>query len=491
MGAGEHGPPAEKVDPFQDEVTAEGVRELRVDLAVELDDVVVARDEIIGGGARPLVLGKNGDHRELAVGDPVHGERLEQIVKACAEFASPVGGWGTGVVLGDVSERGDACGGRERVGIVRAGVLHLFAVAIVEGERFHEVGATGEAAPRKTTREDFGEGDQVGFDAVDLLGTAGSDAESGDDFIENQEDAVAIAKRADPREKLAPHGDEAPVAARRFEDDAGGLVSLEGLFESREVVGGNDDQVAEHVVGDAGHAIVARVVWRIGRRDELVVPAVEVAGEFDRAGASGNDAGDALGHQGRFGAAAGEADLFRGGHQAANRFGPFHFEGVAGAEVGTFGDLGLNGFDEGGMAVSENERTVAHPVVDDFAAFDRPFAGALGPLDVDGKRGEIATVVGDAAGEGLGPAAGQCLGLGECGAVIGEGALGEGGKVDGSGHGRSGGIGAGRVRACGASRSEQSHSRPGTVLPKRWRGRWCDSGAGPPGADASGSLLWK
>jgi hypothetical protein len=200
------------------------------------------------------------------------------------------------------------------------------------------------------------------------------------------------------------------------------------------------------------------------------VPAVEVSGEFEGAGASRDDAGDALGHQGGFGAAAGEANLFGGGHEAANRFGPFHFEGMAGAEVGASGDLGLNGFDEGGMAVSENERTVAHPVVDDFAAFDRPFAGALGPLDVDGKRGEIATVVGDAAGERLGPAAGECLGLWEGGAVVGERALREGGEVDRSGHCGSTGIGTGRVMACGAGRSKQCHSRPGKVLPKRWRG---------------------
>ena len=80
-------------------------------------------------------------------------------------------------------------------------------------------------------------------------------------------------------------------------------------------------------------------------------------------------------------------------------FGPGDFELVASAIVGAFVDL-LG--DRGGdlwMVVPQQQRAVAHPVVDELVAVDVPLAAAVGPLDVDREWDEIATVVGDATGD--------------------------------------------------------------------------------------------
>jgi hypothetical protein len=67
--------------------------------------------------------------------------------------------------------------------------------------------------------------------------------------------------------------------------------------------------------------------------------------------------------------------------------------------VGAAGDLSRNGFDECRMGVAEEERAVAHDVIDDFVAVDVPLAGAGRVVDVDGEWLEVAEVVSDAVRE--------------------------------------------------------------------------------------------
>ena len=76
--------------------------------------------------------------------------------------------------------------------------------------------------------------------------------------------------------------------------------------------------------------------------------------------------------------------------------GPGHLELVAGAVVGALVDLLGHGRGHGGIVVAQNQRAVAHPVVDQLVAVDVPLARAVGAFDVDRKGREVAAVVRDA-----------------------------------------------------------------------------------------------
>src|SRR5207247_1767303 len=91
-----------------------------------------------------------------------------------------------------------------------------------------------------------------------------------------------------------------------------------------------------------------------------------------------------------------------GGAVAARRallhaLGPSDLELVAGAHVGGPRHLLLHRPDDGRVAVAEEERAVAHPVIHVLVAIDVPLAGALGTLDVDRERRQVADVVRDPA----------------------------------------------------------------------------------------------
>ena len=62
--------------------------------------------------------------------------------------------------------------------------------------------------------------------------------------------------------------------------------------------------------------------------------------------------------------------------------------------------LRLDGLDDFRMAVTEEERAVAHPVVDVLVPIDITLLRPLRRLDVDGKRRQVTDVVRDAAGNG-------------------------------------------------------------------------------------------
>ena len=55
--------------------------------------------------------------------------------------------------------------------------------------------------------------------------------------------------------------------------------------------------------------------------------------------------------------------------------------------------------DDRRVAVAQQQRPVAGPVVDQLVAVHVPLAGALGAVEVDGERLQVAQVVGDAVGE--------------------------------------------------------------------------------------------
>jgi len=69
--------------------------------------------------------------------------------------------------------------------------------------------------------------------------------------------------------------------------------------------------------------------------------------------------------------------------------------------VGALVDLLGGGRGDLRMVVAQDERAMAHPVVDQVVAVDIPLAGAVGAVDVDRKRREIPTIVRNPTGDRL------------------------------------------------------------------------------------------
>ena len=72
---------------------------------------------------------------------------------------------------------------------------------------------------------------------------------------------------------------------------------------------------------------------------------------------------------------------------------PFQLQLVRCAVVGSPSELVLDGLDHDGSIVTEQQRTVTHPVVDEALALDCPFVSAFGPVDINRRGVEVATIV--------------------------------------------------------------------------------------------------
>src|ERR1051326_2146395 len=124
---------------------------------------------------------------------------------------------------------------------------------------------------------------------------------------------------------------------------------------------------------------------------------MEVPGEADDFFATRECARVPHGKHGGLGAAHGEPHPLGAGNQALNLLGPGNFHLVACAVMRTLVALLGDRGDDARMVVAEQQCAVAHPVVEQLVTIDIPLATAFGPLDVDGKRSEIAAIVSNAA----------------------------------------------------------------------------------------------
>ncbi len=93
-----------------------------------------------------------------------------------------------------------------------------------------------------------------GRDGVEGLGTAEGDAETGHDFVEEEEGAVLVAEVAEAFEVAGERGDDADVTADGFDGEEGDFVA--DFFEESsggvEVVVGDGGGVVGGGFGDAG-----------------------------------------------------------------------------------------------------------------------------------------------------------------------------------------------------------------------------------------------
>ena len=102
-------------------------------------------------------------------------------------------------------------------------------------EHRHHVGAAGDGRQRKSAAHRLAVAREVGHDAVLLLRAAPRDAKAGDDFVEDEDDAVAARDLAHGLEKA---GLGQQHALQRLDDHRGELVRMaldhrDGLLPSR------------------------------------------------------------------------------------------------------------------------------------------------------------------------------------------------------------------------------------------------------------------
>ena len=182
--------------------------------------------------------------------------------------------------------------------------------------------------------------------------------------------------------QLAQLGDEArrqrhlaPRGAGGLEHDGGDVLPrLQRAGDMADIVGRQQDGLVDQAGRNArGHAALE---VRHGARRHAVVPAVEVADEADHLGSAGERARQPQRQVRGLGAGAGEAHHLGARHQAIDQLRPPHLQLVRGAPVRAERHLPLNGLDDGGMPVAQQQRAMAAEIVDVLVAVDVPLARA-------------------------------------------------------------------------------------------------------------------
>ncbi len=197
----------------------------------------------------------------------------------------------------------------------------------------HQLLAGNDAADRQAAADALGEADNVGLDVLVLHRppVAGA-ARAALDFVDHEQDAVAVAHFAQAGEEAGRGHDVAALALDRFDEDTGNI--------------GRRQHGAEHLVFDIVHDDIAvGLVWWAGQdgtigvgvghvidldASQVVGPldglaggegqraegaAVERAHEADEARAAGGVHGQLDGRLDRFGAGVAEVDLRRPVHR--------------------------------------------------------------------------------------------------------------------------------------------------------------------------------
>jgi hypothetical protein len=262
-----------------------------------------------------------------------------------------------------------------------------------------------------------------------LLRPALGGAEPGNHLVENQQDTTFLGDTAQLGDEIARHRDLTETGSGRFQDDRGDVVvALDDASRCLDVVGGRQ----QDIVGNLGqHAGRGRAVEMVADAEcDMILPAMEMAEEADDLRLAGKRAREAERHQIGLGARRGEAHLLGAGNQFLHQRAPAYFQLVARSVMRAMVELRVRGFDDLGMVVAEQQRTVAAEIVDILVAVDIPFARSLRPVDIEAIRIETPGIVRQAAREdiaGLLRKAGRTrrlLAVGGNDTRIGEGAVG-------------------------------------------------------------------
>ncbi len=191
--------------------------------------------------------------------------------------------------------------------------------------------------------------------------------------------------------------DRAATAACRLQDHAGDIVSACGQrCERVPVVWSADKDVVQDATRYAGGNRSIKGRTDCNRR--VVVPTVKVALELDDLVSTGCRPGEPDRQQCCLRSRPDKADSLDSWNKLEHLLGPPNLQIVTGAVVGPATKLLGNSHLDGRVIMSQDERPVSHPVVDQLVAIDVPLSGTAGPIDIDRERVEVPDVVGQAAG---------------------------------------------------------------------------------------------
>ena len=262
-----------------------------------------------------------------------------------------------------LGQRPEPGGHRERIARERAGLVDRTG----RRDQLHDIGAAAIGADRQAAADDLAEAGQVRPDAEHLLRAARRRAKPGDHFVEDEQDAVAIADRAQALQEAVAGRDDPHVAGDRLDDDRGDLVAvpLDGRLDRRQVVVAREQRVGRDRRRDAGagrHAERHRARARL--HEERVRVAVIAALELDDLVALRGRARDPdRAHRG-FRARADEAHALHGRHQRRDPLREPRLELRGRAEARAARRGGGQRLQQPLRRVAVDERSPRHHVVD-------------------------------------------------------------------------------------------------------------------------------
>ncbi len=232
----------------------------------------------------------------------------------------------------------------------------------------------------------LGDGEDIGLDAIELLGAALADAEAGLHFVDDHQHAIFGAKLTHRLDEFRLRGNTTAIAEDRLDQHGGNgvVVLFENFFEAIGVVIWH---LPEQLTDSLGNAlaigddlrVLALVLHglRISGPHGGVEQAVIGAFEGDIIVFAGIAAGEAQRSHYRFGAGIGETHQLSRGHHFLDQLGNCDFLLGAEREDGTDRLRLAGGSIHVRMAVAENGRTIAEAIIDIFVAINIPEAGAL------------------------------------------------------------------------------------------------------------------
>ena len=371
---------------------------------------------IIGGFGHRRSAEQEAELARLPVHNATHAEAAHRAVhpraklggaRPCASLMGPVR---------NLSQTGHARRRRQRVCVERAGMANLLSFHAGPGELqpFHDLAAAGYRPAREAAGKDLGQRRQVWEDALYLLNAARRPAEAGHDFIHDQDDVALFRERAEGTEESARHGKCPARRAGSLDDNRTDVASLlDRRSHDRHVERQNRDALQSRK-RDAGGRSPA--IFRAG--GDVVVPAVEVAIELDDARLAGERSCKTEGHQGRLGTGTREAHDIGGGYQSHDLLCPLDLKLLAGAVVRASLKLCRRCFGHAWVAVAQQQRSMAHHVVDVLVPIDIPLVGPRSVIGVNRERTHEAAVMCDPAGQHLTGAAVQLLRTGMQSGVV-------------------------------------------------------------------------
>jgi len=276
----------------------------------------------------------------------------------------------------------------------------------------HDVAAAAIRADGKPAADNLADGGEIRTDGVAPLRAAEGYAEAGHYFVEDEQRAMARADGAQGLQVSGQGRDAAHVARHGFHDDGRDMIAVraESLFDG---IGGIIRQGDGGIGESLGHAARIGDAERgdagAGLDKQRIHVTVIAAFELNDEVPAGEAARQTNGGHGGLRAGVDQAHHFHGGHSVADGFGELDLGLGGSAEAGSDAERALQGREDFGMAVAQEQGAPGADVIDILVAIHVEDAGAFAA----GDKGRIAAHGPEGAHRRIDAAGDELLGLAE------------------------------------------------------------------------------